>query len=86
MVWSESGGRSGASVLSLPKWTLFVRIFQLVLAFIMLVLTAYSASKLGSGVRPIFSALFISCYKNILYLPFEMLADSSLPCSGRRFW
>lgn len=42
-------GQGRSDVLSLPKWTLFIRIAQLVLAFILLVLTAYAASKLGSG-------------------------------------
>ncbi|KJR88901.1 uncharacterized protein SPSK_07877 [Sporothrix schenckii 1099-18] len=42
-------GQGHSNVLPLPKWTLFVRIAQLVLAFLLLVLTAYSASKLGSG-------------------------------------
>ncbi|KAL1900973.1 hypothetical protein Sste5346_002035 [Sporothrix stenoceras] len=42
-------GQGRSDVLSLPKWTLFVRIAQLVLAFILLVITAYAASKLGSG-------------------------------------
>ncbi|CAK7271198.1 hypothetical protein SEPCBS119000_004478 [Sporothrix epigloea] len=49
MAWSESHAHGGAGTLAMPKWTLIVRFFQLVLAFIMLVLTAYSASKLGSG-------------------------------------
>ncbi|CAK7566785.1 MAG: hypothetical protein SEPTF4163_004737 [Sporothrix epigloea] len=49
MAWSESNGHGGATTLSLPKWIIVIRVCQLVLAFILLVLTAYAASKLGSG-------------------------------------
>lgn len=52
MAWSESNGHGGATTLSLPKWIIVIRVCQLVLAFILLVLTAYAASKLGSGVSP----------------------------------
>lgn len=42
-------GKDRSHVLSLPYWTLFVRIAQIVLALLLLILTAFSASKLGSN-------------------------------------
>ncbi len=44
-------GKDRSHVLALPYWTLFVRIAQAVIALLLLILTSYSASKVGSGVR-----------------------------------
>ncbi|OAA59586.1 hypothetical protein SPI_05784 [Niveomyces insectorum RCEF 264] len=42
-------GRDRSHILVLPLWTAFLRIAQLLIALLMLILTAFSASKLGSG-------------------------------------
>ncbi|CAK7235323.1 hypothetical protein SCUCBS95973_009231 [Sporothrix curviconia] len=78
MVWSESNGHSGANVLSLPKWTVIVRLFQLVLAFILLVLTAYAASKLGSGAAG-FGLTWFTFIFTILYFVYLGVSLSAVP-------
>ncbi|CAK7211609.1 hypothetical protein SBRCBS47491_001182 [Sporothrix bragantina] len=78
MVWTESNERGGANVLSLPKWTLFIRIFQLVLAFILLVLTAYSASKLGSGAAG-FGLTWFTFILTVLYFVYLGVSLSAAP-------
>lgn len=43
-------GQNRTHLPAMPMWTAFVRFAQFVLAFLLLILTGYSASKLGSGV------------------------------------
>ncbi|CAK7198227.1 hypothetical protein SEUCBS139899_000885 [Sporothrix eucalyptigena] len=78
MVWTESDGRGGANVLSLPKWTLFIRIAQLALAFLLLVLTAYSASKLGSGAAG-FGLTWFTFIFTVLYFVYLGVSLSAVP-------
>jgi len=51
--WYDSragDGQNRSHVPAMPFWTAILRVFQLVLAFILLILTAVAASKLGGVV------------------------------------